>query len=242
MSLGLRDERRRRRYRARLTLLRGLVILALVAGVGVYAYQTGSRVAERGIASRDEQIRQLSVRVEELQAQVQAHQVDLAAERGNAEAWRQRYERDVATGDARELAKMLQAKIAEGVDAHRLRWVLEHIQARRVCDPRPQVRRVPVRTPSSRGGPSPIALAGGALSISLSAEAVPPPAGAREARYDPKLPVTVRLTAASGRTMESEGVLPQQRSFVEGDREYQLTVAPGPAGFATVTVERCRFP
>ena len=54
MSLGFRDERRRRRRRVRRALLRGLLALGLIFAAGIYAYQTGARLAEKSVAGRDE--------------------------------------------------------------------------------------------------------------------------------------------------------------------------------------------
>jgi cell division protein FtsB len=242
MPMGFRDDRRRRRRRFQFALLRWLLALAAIVGAGVYAYQTGVRLAEKGVVSRDEQIRSLGARVDELQAQAQTHRAELAAERARADDWRQRYERDVATGEVKGLFDLVQAKLAAGVDAQRLRWVLERTGPKRDCDPRPQVRRVAVQTPISRGPAVPAAFAGGAVGVSLLGASARDAAGNPEAWFDPKQPVTIRLTRPGGKPTETQGLLPQQQSLIEGDREYRLAVVVGSRGFAQVSVERCRFP
>jgi hypothetical protein len=242
MSLGLRDDRRRRRQRVRLAIVRWLIAGGAVIAVAAYAYQTGARVAQRDAASRERQISALSASLAELESLLQAQQADLSAERANAEQWRQRYERDVPTGEARELLQVLRARIDAGVEPQRLRWVLSQMGPRRDCDPRAEVRRVLVRTPTARGAQTATPLSGGALSVTLDGSSAKDEKGNPESWFDPARPVTLRLTTRNGKTIESEGLLPLQHSAVEGNREYRLSVVTGPGGSVNVSVERCRFP
>lgn len=242
MSLGLRDERRRRRHHFRLRMLRWVLALAVIAGAGVYAYQTGDRLAEKDVASRDDQIRTLTARLDTLQEQAQTVEADRDAARAQAEEWQQRYQRDVATGETRELIALMQAKLAEGVNAERLRKAVEHVEVRLECDPHPQVRRLMVRTPLTKGADSAATFDGGAVAIAVSGASVRNAAGNPEAWFDPKQPVTIRITGVGGKTAEIEGVLPQQQMLAAGDREYRLSIAAASRGFAQATVEHCRIP
>lgn len=242
MSLGLRNDRRRRRRQFRQRMLRWVLALAVIAGAGVYAYQTGGRLAEKDVASRDEQIRTLTDRLDGLQEQAQMAAAERDAARTQAEEWQQRYQRDVATGETRELIALVQAKLAEGVSAERLRKAVEHVDVRLECDPHPQVRRLLVRTPLAKGADSPVTFGGGAVAIAVSGASVRNAAGAPESWFDPKQPVTIRITAAGGKTSEIAGVLPQQQVLSAGDREYRLSIAAASRGFAQATVEQCRMP
>lgn len=242
MSLGLRDQRRRRRRDFRQRMLRWVLALAVIAGAGFYAYQTGDRLAEKDVASRDEQVRTLTARVDTLQEQAQTAEADRDAARAQAEEWQQRYQRDVATGEGRELIALVQAKLAEGVGAERLRKAIEHTEVHLECDPHPQVRRLLVRTPLAKGADSAITFGGGAVAVTVSGASARNAAGNPEAWFDPKQPVTIRITGAGGKTAEIEGVLPQQQVLSAGDREYRLSIAAASRGFAQATVEQCRIP
>ena len=242
MSLGLRDERRRRRRHFRQRVLRWLLALAVIAGAGIYAYQTGARLAEKDVASRDEQIRALGGRLDALQGQTQTLEADLATERARAEEWQQRYQHDVATGETKELIELVQAKLAEGVGAEGLRKVVERMEVRLECDPHPQVRRLMVRTPVAKGADSSVTFDSGAVAIAVAGASVRNAAGNPEAWFDPKQPVTIRVTRAGGKTTDIESLLPQQQVLADGDREYRVSIAAASRGFAQATVERCRVP
>lgn len=242
MSLGLRDDRRRRRQHLRLAGVRWLIACGAVIAVAAYAYQTGARLAQRDAAGRERQISALSARLAELESLLQAQQADLAAERSNAGEWRQRYERDVPAGEARELFQVLRSKIDAGVEPQRLRWILNQMEPRRDCNPHAEVRRIPVRTPTSRGTRTATEIAGGALSFTLEGSSAKDEKGNPESWFDPARPVTLRLTTRAGKTIESEGILPLQHAAVEGNREYRLSVFAGPRGSVNVSLERCRFP
>ena len=67
-------------------------------------------------------------------------------------------------------------------------------------------------------------------------------AGAPEAWFDPKLPVTMRMSRSRGENAESSGILPLRSSIIDGDREYRFNITASRRGFAQITMERCRFP
>jgi hypothetical protein len=242
MSLGLRDERRRRRQRIRLAVVRWLVAGGAVLAIAGYAYQTGARLAQRDAAGRERQISALSARLAEIEPLLQARLAELASERRNAEECRQRYERDVPDGEARELFQVLRARIDAGVEPQRLRWILSRMSPSRDCDTRAEVRGIAVRTPTFRDTRAATQLAGGALSVTLEGSSAINEKGNPESWFDPARPVTLRLTTRTGKTIESEGILPLEQGAVEGDREYRLSVVPGPRGSANVSLQRCRFP
>lgn len=241
MSLGLRDGRRRRRQQVRWAILRWLLALALLIGAGVYAYQTGSRLAERNVESLQDQVRRLEGEVSQLSEQARVQGAQLAAERARAEDWRLRYEQVVPSGETKALVELIQAKAAEGLTLERLRFVVDRTPAKRECDKTAQIRNVLVQTPISRAV-APAIFAGGGVRMVLSGASARDGANKPEAWFDPQQPITVRFTWPDGRTAETSGMLPLSPSSVEGDREYRFRIAPGARGFAQVTLERCRFP
>ena len=242
MSLGLREERRRRRRHFHGRIVRWLLALALIAAAGAYAYQTGTRLAEIDVARLEERVAALTARTEELEAQIQTQNVEIIAQRAAAEQWHQRYEREVPGGEAKKLFDLLQAKLLRGVTFDRLRTVVEQTENRRDCDQKPQARRVPVLTAPARQAKAAASIAGTPLSLTLTGVAARNGNGKPEAWFDPAQPVTVRMALSGGRTAEQQGQLPLHPSIIEGDREYRVSVAAGARGFAQVTIERCRFP
>ena len=242
MSLGLRDDRRRRRRQARMTLLRWLLAIAVIAGAGFYAYQTGSRLAERDVASRNEQVAALTAQLDTAQARIQTLDADLTAARTRVADGEDRYQRDVGTGEVRDLVALLQAKMAEGIDAGLLRRAIERTEVHLECEPQPQVRRLLVRTPLAKGADAPVTFDGGTLAISLAGASARDAAGNPEAWFDPKQPVHIRLARAGGTVAETDTVLPHQQVFVDGNRQYRVNIAATSRGFAQATVERCRVP
>lgn len=242
MSLGLRDDRRRRRRQARMTLLRWLLAIAVIAGAGFYAYQTGSRLAERDVASHDEQLAALTAQLDTAQARIQTLEADLAGARTRVADGEERYQRDVGTGEVRDLVALLKSKMAEGIDAGLLRRAIERTEVHLECEPQPQVRRLLVRTPLAKGADAPVTFDGGTLAITLAGASARDAAGNPEAWFDPKQPVHIRLARSGSAVAETDTVLPHRQVFVDGNRQYRVNIAATSRGFAQATVERCRVP
>jgi hypothetical protein len=240
--LGLRDERRRRRRRVRWRVFRWLLVLGFITAAGALAYETGARVAQRTVTDLDDQIRSLTLKVDELETRSQAQTAQIAAEAARADEWQQRYRQDVPVGEVKQLFEAVQAKLGQGVTAERLRFVVEQIERRRACEQGPQVKRVLVRTPLADGTERLAAFANGSMTLSLSGASARDAAGNPQAWFDPSQPVTVRLARLGGKSLDATGALPLHRSMVDGDREYRLNIVAAPRGFAQVTLERCRFP
>lgn len=241
MSLGFREDRRRRKRQARATLLRWLLALALIVAAGAYAYETGSRLAARQVTALQQQVDGLTARIGELETQNRAQQAELAGERARTEEWQRRYQAEVPAGPSKDLFDAIQGKIAQGVSPERLRSVVEHTQATQDCEPRPQVKRVAVDTPLS-GRTRPSTFANGSISVHVTGVSARDGAGNPEAWFDARQPVTARWTWPGGRTSEASGLLPLNAVTVQGDREYRFGIVSRARGFAQVTLEVCRFP
>jgi hypothetical protein len=243
MSLGLREDRRRRRQRARWAARRWLIAFAAIGAAGAYAYQTGSRLAARNVAALEQQVGRLDSTIAELGTRAAAQAAEIAAERSRVEDWRQRYAQDVPTGEAKALFEALQAKMAQGVTADRLRFVIERTENPRDCDQSPQVRRIAVQTPIAGGTRSgTAAFAGGSVAVVLAGVSARNTGGSPEAWFDPTQPVSARFSWPEGKTTEAAGPLPLRPSMVHGDREYRFSITAGRRGFAHVALQRCRFP
>lgn len=239
MSLGLREYRRKRQRQRLWTLIRWLLASTAVLAAGAYAYQTGSRLAARNLASLEEQLAQATSKAAVLDAQLQAQREQAKA---SIDAWRERYERDVPTGELKGLLELVRRKIDTGLTPDRLRFILEHMENKQDCDPDLQRRRLLVETPLSRGSRQPAAFASDSVSISLAGTPARDDSGNPEAWFDPSQPVTVRLTTRDGEASEATGPLPLQAALVAGDRVYHFSIGASIRGFAEVSMQRCRFP
>lgn len=239
MSLGLREYRRKRQRQRLWALIRWLLASAAVLAAGAYAYQTGSRLAARNLASLEEQLAQATSKAAVLDAQLRAQREHTEA---SIDAWRERYEHDVPTGEIKGLLELIRRKIEAGLTSDRLRFILEHTKNEQDCGPDPQTRRLLVHTPLSRGSRRPAAFAGGAVTVSLAGMPAQDDDGNPEAWFDPSQPVTVQLTPRDGEASEASGPLPLQASLVAGDRAYHFSIGTSIRGFAEVSMQRCRFP
>jgi ribosomal protein L12E/L44/L45/RPP1/RPP2 len=242
MVLGTRQDRRRRQRRMYWSAFRWLLALALIGAAGVYAYKTGSRLAGRNVAALEGKVGELDQTIEQLQVQAAAQAAAIAAEQARAEEWRRRYEQEVPAGEDKALFDAMRARMAEGVTAERLRFVVERMEARQHCDTPQENRLLLVQTPISGARVQAASFAGGRVSVSLTGVSARDAADNPQAWFDPAQPVTVRVVLPGGGVSAIEGMLPLNRSMLQGNREYRFGVQPSSRGYVQVTVLRCRFP
>lgn len=221
--------------------MRWIVAIAAIVAAGAYAYQTGSRLASRNIASLEQQLADSTSKNADLDAQLQAQREQQAGDKAQADEWRERYQRDVATGEIKGLFDLVRSKLDQGVTPDRLRFILEQTENKRDCDPKPQIKRLQVQTPLSRGQRAQAAFTDG-VTITITGASARDTAGNPEAWFDPSQPVVVRLLGPQNKSNELTGPLPLHPSLLAGDHEYRFAVVSGPRGFAEVSMQRCRFP
>lgn len=242
MSLGFREERKRKKRRFRWTLMKWVLALCLIGAAGIYAYQSGSRLAESRIGQLQQEIESLSGTVDELRQRNAEQLAAVAAEKAEAEQWRQRYEEDVPKGELKTLFDLLRGKLSDGVKAERLRFVISAAANKRECDRRPEIKRFIVRTPLYRGSDDTVWFADGSISVTASGVSARDAQGNPEAWFDPAQPITVRLSHIGGKVEEFSGTLPLQHSTVIGNREYRFNLMPAARGFVQVAADSCRYP
>ncbi|MEQ8356189.1 MAG: hypothetical protein RH942_11675 [Kiloniellaceae bacterium] len=243
MSLGLHENRQRRRRRLWWGVTKWSLTLALILAAGVYSYRIGAQLAERDVVKGEERIARLTEEVSGLQQQSAALATDLAKAREVIAGWQARYEREVPTGFVREMMTLVQQKLEAGADEERLVFLVSAADKPRVCDDKPETKRFIVRTDLQDGGAND-AVSFGARSITVTAagNAAQDSNGNREAWFDPEKPVSVTFTQLGGETVTAEGALPLHHSVVAGSDEYRFTALPGARGFLTVTADRCDYP
>ena len=242
MSLGLREQRTRRRRTRRWALIRILFFLTAVAVVAGLAYESGRGLAMRESGDLRAKLATLDERVQALDGERAALAGKLAsAEQRHSDA-EARYARDVPQGGLGEILTLSREKVAAGVSEERLISLLRAVRRQRDCTNEPVTRRFIVTTPLASGRNNSVSFAKGLVTITGEGESALNAAGKPEAWFNPALPVLLRFTDLHGDTTEARGRLPINQSMVIGDREYRFTVAVGARGFVDVTGDHCRFP
>ena len=243
MSLGLHENRPRRRRRFWWGVTKWVVALVLVLGAGAYSYRFGAQLAKHEVVQRDVLIQQLRDEVSGLQEQGAGLATDLAQAREAVSAWQARYEREVPTGFVKDMMQLVQEKLEAGADEERLVFLVSAADKPRSCDGEPETKRFIVTTELQGGGANDaVSFGERAITVTAVGAAAHDANGNLEAWYDPQKPVKVTFTQLGGRTIQAEGPLPLHHSVVAGDSEYRFTALPGARGFLTITADRCDYP
>lgn len=243
MTLGLHDTRLRRRRRVRWAIAKWIIGLSAIVGAGVFAYETGSTLAERRVVMREEKILELTEQNEELHRQATELKASLILKQKRLSDARTRYQSDVPTGQVAALLGRVREKLEAGVDPGRLEFVIKAAQNPRQCDEKPRTKRFLVQTPLYKGANDSVSFAENTITVTATGELAKDSSGRIEAWFDPALPVTLRLTRIGGKAVETTGKLPLHASLVVGDAEYRYSaVAGAQRGFVQVTGDRCRYP
>lgn len=269
MMSSMQERRVRGRRRLWWGAGKAVVALAVLAGLGVFAYRAGVDAGGRDTNGLRQEVAVLEATIADLQAQLAEASQPAAAppEAPDQAAVSRELEPDapqdadlldrllernaeleaqldrMSAGPLQTLTGLLQQKLAEGVEAARLQSVIQSIGRERSCAEEAVSRRFVVRTPLrvDEANDS-VTFAGNAIAVTAEG-AVPPDAqGRARLRFDPAQPVTVRFTVRGGATSEVRGVLPLEHSVVLGDREHLFTAEPGEPGFLRVTDRVCAYP
>ena len=243
MSLGLHETRLRRRRRVRWTIAKWAMAVGAILAAGIFAYQTGSSLAEREVIGLNREIDTLREKTEDLQRQntdLRANEILLDQRLQEAAA---RYDKDVPSGQLAALLGQLQDKLSAGVSYDRLEFLVASADNPRDCQAEPATKRFLVQTPLYRGANASVSYAKGTITVTAKGESAVSEDGKVEAWFDPAKPVTARFTALGGRVSEAAGRLPLHKAVVHEGYEYRFTViAAGTRGFVQVTGDRCKYP
>lgn len=242
MSLGFREDRRRRRRKARWALFRWLFALVIVAVAGSIVFEVGYRRARTNEAAIAAEKTALQQRVDALVLETDALRAAVEGQRLQAEEWQKRWERDVPTGALKQLFDLVSERLDAGVSKERLSFVIAAATEERECDGDPATKRFVVRTPLYRGGQDAVRFADGAITVTGTGPSARDQEGRPEAWFDPAEEIDLRITHIGGETAEVSGALPLQHSLVVGNREYRFSVVAGQRGFVEVTSDTCRYP
>lgn len=240
MSLGLREQARQRQQRFWLRLLKAALLLTAMGGVGLFTFQMGVEYMKSRQVGLVEDQNQLRRELEDAQRNLVAAREALRIAETRAADAEARLEREQAQGEQAQLSKLLADRLAAGVSADRLAFLIREAKPTRNCEP-PEIKKLIVATSNHRGTQASVGPAGNAITINGEGTAVTAN-GQPQAWFDPQKPVTFRFSAPSGRNDEARGVLPLTHTMVVGTTEHRFRIAVGVRSFAEITVERCPFP
>jgi len=235
--------RRQRRRQAVMQVVRWVLVLVGVGIAAVVAYQTGR-------AQNQAELERLSGEVTDLERQiVDAREAALMARereraaRERAHAIAERYQRDVPTGDRRDLLTLIDRRLEDGVGVPRLRFVLAEVRPREDCAEAVETKRFLLTTPVAVSRDNSVTFGDGRITVTGQGTAARDDSGRPEAWFDPAQPVSIRFLKLDGAVRLAEGMLPLTHRLVDGEREWRFRVRPhAERGFVEVAAQTCAFP
>ena len=243
MTLGLYEERARRRQRLRWNLTKWVIGLGLLAGASYFAYDTGSSLAEQELDSLNQRLADSEARSDSLQREAAQLRYSLENAESRMAEQQARYERDVPQGQIAALLTLAQKKLQEGVTPDRLAFLISAASNERDCDKAPVNKRFIVKTPLYTGANDWVGFADSTITVTAVGPSAVNAEGKAEAWFDPAQPITVSFTHIGGKTSRKTTTLPFQHAIVVGDREHRFqVVASDQRGFVEVSGDSCRFP
>ena len=241
MSLGLSDDRNRRRRRRPVfsASLRWGLVLAVGIGVGLYAHNIGSDIAQQQVGELRVQLTEETESGEKLRLEIIGLQAALRSERDKVANWRSRYEDDVPNEREMPVVAAVRKRLSEGVSTERLQTVVSIVRDDVTCEPLGVTKRFFVNNEISRGANDSVSFANGKITITGDGVAARNASNQPEAWFDHKSPVTLTTSHLGGENSKRAGQLPLHQSVAIGDVEYRFTAVVGARSFVNVTGERC---
>lgn len=210
--------------------------LLAVGAAAFYAYEVGQRLALEEVAGLRQEIDRLAAAETAHKADVTKLETELGETRHRAEESEARLEQLALSDEMQTLLRLIRAKLASGLDAKRLAFVIQQAERPRRCG-EATTKRFMVKTAKFAGASTWVRFAD---LITITGEGIGGGNGA-EQWFDPEKPVTMKFTAQGGKEMVVEGKLPLQHSMVVKNGEFRFTVVPGARGFVEVTGDRCEY-
>ena len=243
MARGFREQRKREAARRRLIVLKWLLLIGGLLGLGWIAYAAGSELARHDVRKLQDQIGVLEEERTALNGEVSA----LRSERDDALArlgeLQRRYDQDVPAGEAREIFGLVRKQLTAGVSRDRLRFLIATAGEAVRCDGNPDQRRFIVQTGLTRERNDWVGFAGNTIIVRARGEPVMTDNGLKQAWFDETKPVTVTFGTIDGSESTATGILPLNHSVLRGDHEYRFVLTKAESrGFLQVTAERCQLP
>lgn len=241
MSLGLRESRARRRRQVWWSITKWVLALALILAAGVYAYYAGTNLAQREVERQQAEIGALEGDVEALNQEKEKILLQTKAIARRAKEWEEQYRADIPDDTVRDLLNAVRAKLDGGLDAHRLRFLIEAAQEPHDCDEEPDSKRFIVKIDNRSNGNDAVSFYREVV-VTASGAAAEDDQGNKQGWFDPEQPLRVSFSHLSGESSEIDAALPIHHAMIVEDKEYRFALVPGERGFVTVTAQRCSYP
>jgi hypothetical protein len=243
MSFSWYDSGGRGRYRERQKQRRRKILLSVTA-LGLLlaaAYWWGGE----NVRSSEVAYKQQAIKLQEDRVDLEKTITDLRSEVQSTQVRYQqleaKYQQEVPQGEFKQLTDLVKKQMNAGIKTDRLSFIIESARPPRNCA-EPTVKRFVVKTPVYNGPHGTVSFGNGALTVTGEGASAVSPSGNPEAWYDPGKPVKIIFMELGGKQTVQEGLLPIQKSFVVGNKEYRFTVAAGERSFIAVTGDNCDYP
>jgi hypothetical protein len=239
-GLGLSEKKKARERRN--GFIKFFFYLILLGAAGAYGYFEGQTEADRQVAISNEQRQVLIQENGNLTEKTRGALDKQSAALAEARSWRDRFEREIPTGETLDILNLVRQRLEGGLDPVRIINLITLAQNTKNCDPQPETKRFIMNTPIFTQAENSISVANGSVTVTglgqstLNADQKP------EAWYDPAKPVSITFTKIGGKSEKLEGVLPIHKSLVFGGDEFRFSILSGKQSFATISVSRCDFP
>lgn len=242
MTLGLYDTERRYRRRVWFSFAKSGFYVVLLVGTGLFAYQMGIEQIKARDADLREEVSLLTGQKNELQllvGQLQTAARSAETKAGDLEA---RFAKEVPTGEAARLVKLVSDRLASGIDANRLAFVIQAVQNQRICQP-PETKRFVLPTPIFKASNRSVSFANGAIAVTGEGQPARDGNGNPEGWFDASQPVSLKFTVSGGKgETVATGPLPLHHSVVVDNTEHRFTINPGARSFVEIIADRCAYP
>lgn len=242
MSYGLGLSEKKRAQQRRVQFFKWVFYLLILAAIGVYGYYEGQAESDRRVA--DIEIEVVGLIKENDRLSLQARDALNKQDEALAEArsWRSRFENEIPKGIHMEILKLIEQRLADGLEGERLLSLISVAQNSSNCDGTPEVKRFIVDTSISQNPANSVRIVKGAVLVAGFGASAMAADGKPEAWYDPQKPVKITFTHVGGKTETVESILPVHKNMLIGANEYRFSIVPGKQSFAQVSATRCDFP
>lgn len=239
----LGSSRRQRQRQALTRFLLWTLAAALVAAVGLVAYQTGRAQNAALVERLSTDVEQLETAMRQARADALAAQEQAKAAVDRAYAIAERYQRDVPQDARAELLALLDQRLADGLSVERLGFVLQTAEPRRDCADAVETRRFLLTTPVAVSRESSVTFGNNRIVVTGQGAPDRDVEGRPVGWFDIAQPVSIRFLELDGAVSLAEGVLPLSHRLVDGDQEWRFTIrAQAERGFVEVSGQTCAFP
>lgn len=213
--------------------------LAIGLGVGFYAHDVGTEIAQRQVSELNIRLTEETEASEKLHSEIAGLQAALRTERDKVTTWRKRYESDVPSEAEMPILAAARARLETGVSSERLQTVISIARDDVACEPLGETKRFFVNNEISRGANDAVSFANGTITITGDGAAARNASNQPEAWFDPAAPVTLNFSHLGGEISQVSGMLPVHNSMAVGDIEYRFTAVAGARSFVRVTGQKC---